>query len=117
LPVSWLYALYAFVIAFINTGAGLRLVKREGWDKLLGYSSLAVAAVAVVAGLQSVMGFAVDPLLLLLPLVVAGSVITIESWRTVHQRGIGGWLLAIYNTFAWVANLAQLLFLLQDRRR
>lgn len=115
--MSWLYAIYAFVIAAVDLTAGMRLVKKEGWEQWVGLSALTVGVVALVAGFQALLGFAVDPLLLLIPLVGAGFVLMVESWRTVRRGGIGAWLLAIYNTFAWVANLLRLLFLLQDRRR
>ena len=115
--MSLLYALYAFVIAGIDISAGMRLVKREGWEQWVGFSALIVGAVALVAGFQALLGFAVDPLWLLLPLVGAGFVIMVDSWKRVKEKG-GLWsiVIAVYNTFAWIVNLIQLLALLQRRR-
>ncbi len=115
--MSLLYALYAFAIAFIDLQAGLKLVKREGWDQLVGLSAIAVGLVAIVAGAQALLGFPVDPLLLLIPLVGAGFVITLDSWKQVKEGGgFGSILLALYNTFAWVWDLIQLISLLGRER-
>ncbi len=111
-----LYAVYAFVIGAANVQAGMQLSRKRGWEQWVGFSALAVAVVAFVAGFQSLMGFYVDPLMLLVPLVFAGFVIMVESWRTVSERGFWGWLLAVYNTFAWLTNVLQLIYLLQSRR-
>jgi len=116
--MSLLYALYAFVIGAVDLQAGLKLVKQEGWDQWVGLSAIAVGIVAFIAGFQALLGFYVDPLFLLLPLVGAGSVIMLESWRQVKERGgISSVLVALYNTFAWVWNLIQLLALLQGREK
>jgi len=111
-----LYAIYAFIIGGVNLRSGMVLVKRDGWEQWVGFSALAVALVALIAGFQAVFGFYVDPLMLLIPLVFAGFIIMVESWRTVKYGGWTAWLLAIYNTFAWVTNVIQLLYLLQNRR-
>ena len=115
--MSILYALYAFVIAGIDIAAGMRLVKREGWDQWVGFSALIVGAVAGVAGIQALLGFYVDPLMLLIPLVGAGLIIVIDSWKQVKRTG-NFWsiLIALYNTFAWIIDLLQLLALLERRK-
>lgn len=116
--MNWLYAIYAFIIGGVNVNSGLMMVKREGWEQWVGFSALIVGAVALVAGFQALLGFYVDPLMLLIPLVGAGLVITVESWRQVRETGsFFGVLLALYNTFAWVINLLHLLSILQGRRR
>ncbi|HDR53769.1 MAG TPA: hypothetical protein ENN60_03845 [archaeon] len=116
--MNLLYAIYALVIGGVDINAGLKLVKREGWEQWVGFSALAVGGVALIAGVQALLGFYVDPLLLLIPLVGAGTIILIESWRQVRAgRGFWGVLIALYNTFAWVVNLLHLFYLLQGRRR
>ena len=115
--MGFLYALYAFVIAAIDIGAGMRLVKEEGWNQWVGLSALLVGAVAAIAGVQALLGFYVDPLFLLIPLVGAGFVIMLDSWKQVKETGsIWGVFIAIYNTLAWIVNLLQLIYILQERR-
>ncbi len=111
------YAIYAFVLGITNFNAGLRLVKREGWTQWVGVSALTVGVVAFIAGFQTLFGVYVNPIMLLLPLVFAGFVITVESWRNVKRGGIFAWFIAIYNSFAWISNLSRLFYLLNGKRK
>ncbi|MBR9680482.1 MAG: hypothetical protein GOU98_01500 [Candidatus Altiarchaeota archaeon] len=113
--MSLFYAIYAFIIGGVNISSGLLMIKHEGWEKLVGYSAILIAFVAILAGFQALLGFYVDPIMLLIPLVFAGFIIMIQSWRTVRHGGWTAWFFAIYNTFAWVTNVIQLLYLLQRR--
>jgi len=115
--MNWLYAIYAFVIGVVDVKSGMRLIKQNGWNQWVGFSSLIIGVVAFVSGFQSLMGFYVNPIMLLLPLVFAGFVITVESWKDVQNGGIGAWFVALYNSFAWITNLIQLLALLNENRR
>ena len=115
--MSILYAIYAFIIGGIDLQAGFTLVKREGWERIVGLSAIGIGVIAFIAGFQALLGFSINPLLLLIPLVGAGFVIMLESWKRVKERGgIGSVLIALYNTFAWLWDLAQLIYLLQRRR-
>ena len=111
------YAIYAFVLGITNFNSGMRLVKKEGWMQLVGLSALTVGVVALIVGFQALFGFYVNPIILLLPLVFAGFVITVESWRNVKHGGIFAWFIAIYNSFAWISNLLRLFYLLSGNRR
>ena len=111
------YAIYAFVIGVVDINSGMRLVKKEGWTQWVGLSSLVIGVVAFIAGFQALFGFYVNPIMLLLPLVFAGFVITVESWRDVKHGGFMAWFIALYNSFAWISNLIRLLYLLNGNRR
>ena len=116
--MSLLYAIYAFVIGVVDLLGGWRLIQEEdNWQKIVGISAILIGVIAFIAGFQAILGFYVDPLFMLLPLVGAGFIIMVDSWKQYKETGsLSGLFIAIYNTFAWIINLIQLIMLLERRR-
>ena len=130
-----LVMLFNLLISVVNAwslGRAWPYMREQGiWGKLVLYSGAVMTAIGftiVWSGILVGAGvlfhllspqvlhvfMAVMPALIIIPLVCAGMIITIESWRAVFQSGQRGWertvnvISASYNTYAEIHNLSLL---------